>query len=374
VGLALSPPRPDQLELTLMGPGFGESIVIHVGNGKWVLVDSCVDNTSNPPMPAALRYLASLGITPADAVSLIIATHWHDDHIRGMSTLLSACPQAKFCLSSALSAEEFFAMVTKYDIERFSKSTTGVREIHEVFNALTAASRKPIRAVSNKPIFKLEGSESGHGYDCIVTALTPSDAQLEKFYFEITALMPAINTTMQRCTPQGENDMAVVTWVSIGPVAILMGSDLQETKNPDTGWSVIVDSALRPAGQATIFKIPHHGAANSHSESVWDKMLVPAPFALLTPFNRGSKHPTVDEIKAISGRTSKAYSTSNLKLKKATTASRTADKTLREAAITITESEPPTGLIRLRNGGLAAFNDWTLELGPNACQIGDVHT
>ena len=36
-----NPPRDDEFELTLLGPGYGESIVMHVGDGAWVLVDSC---------------------------------------------------------------------------------------------------------------------------------------------------------------------------------------------------------------------------------------------------------------------------------------------------------------------------------------------
>lgn len=43
------PPNSDQIELTLFGPGFGECIAVHFGEGRWIVVDSCIDKkTGNP--------------------------------------------------------------------------------------------------------------------------------------------------------------------------------------------------------------------------------------------------------------------------------------------------------------------------------------
>lgn len=39
-----SAPESDQFELTLIGPGYGESVVVHLGRGLWMIVDSCVDS------------------------------------------------------------------------------------------------------------------------------------------------------------------------------------------------------------------------------------------------------------------------------------------------------------------------------------------
>ena len=31
------PPNPEEIEVTLLGPGYGESAVLHIGNGAWVI-------------------------------------------------------------------------------------------------------------------------------------------------------------------------------------------------------------------------------------------------------------------------------------------------------------------------------------------------
>ena len=41
-----TPPGRREFELTLLGPGYGESIVLHVGDGIWILVDSCLDTVA----------------------------------------------------------------------------------------------------------------------------------------------------------------------------------------------------------------------------------------------------------------------------------------------------------------------------------------
>jgi hypothetical protein len=66
------PPRPEQLEFTLIGPGFGETAIVHLGAGRWLIIDSCIEIPNN--QPAALSYLSDIGVDPATAVSLILAT------------------------------------------------------------------------------------------------------------------------------------------------------------------------------------------------------------------------------------------------------------------------------------------------------------
>jgi glyoxylase-like metal-dependent hydrolase (beta-lactamase superfamily II) len=75
-------PKHDEIEVTIFGPGFGECVVIHYGENHWIIVDSCVD--SRGVSAAAISYLVSIGVSPADAVDLILVTHYHSDHIGGL--------------------------------------------------------------------------------------------------------------------------------------------------------------------------------------------------------------------------------------------------------------------------------------------------
>lgn len=38
-----TPPVADELEVSVFGPGVGESVVVHLGHGDWMVVDSCLN-------------------------------------------------------------------------------------------------------------------------------------------------------------------------------------------------------------------------------------------------------------------------------------------------------------------------------------------
>lgn len=369
MGLDAVPPAPDQIEVTLIGPGYGECVVVHFGGGHWGVIDSCIDSGSSEP--AALRYLSRIGVQIEKDVVLLVATHWHDDHIRGLSQIVELCPDALFCSSAAWKKEEFIAVVSSYNDAIFAACTSGVRECHAIYHALGKRTKQPKVAVADRPVFNLLPNESGHGKQCKFTTLSPSDKQIERFYCEIASLMPTLKDTIKRCAADGPNHSAVAALIEIGSEAILLGSDLEETNDVHTGWSVIVKSPTRPQTKARIFKIPHHGSSNAHNETVWTDMLKQGPISILTPYNRGSRLPSSADIKRIVSLSPESYSTSSCIKERVKNRNPTVEKTLREAGARFTKSEPPMGLVRLRNGGLAAFNSWRVELSARASHLRD---
>ena len=68
-----------------------------------------VDSCGREDAPAALDYLENIGADPCRAVAMIVATHWHDDHIRGLAQMLHVCSNASFCCAGVLCNEEFLA-------------------------------------------------------------------------------------------------------------------------------------------------------------------------------------------------------------------------------------------------------------------------
>ena len=66
------PPNLHELEVSVFGPGVGECIVAHVGDGDWIVVDSCINRESQEPV--ALEYLKSLHVDIPSRVRLVVAT------------------------------------------------------------------------------------------------------------------------------------------------------------------------------------------------------------------------------------------------------------------------------------------------------------
>ena len=193
------PPKPDQIELTLTGPGYGECIIFHIGNCNWVIIDSCLDKKK---IPVALSYLCSLGVDPAKNVRLIVATHWHDDHIRGMGKLVETCSEANFCCSAALCEQEFLEMIGAVENRPMSTTSSGMQELYQVFSLLHEKSTKPIHALANRRIF--------NQYDCEIWSLSPSDSEFKLFLQKVGQLIPSVGETKRHIPTLTPNQAAVV--------------------------------------------------------------------------------------------------------------------------------------------------------------------
>lgn len=306
----LQPPTAHEVELSLFGPGVGECVVVHAGDGDWVVVDSCVETTTGRPI--ALRYLEDLGIDPAGAVRLIVVSHWHDDHIRGLAPVVAAASGAAVACSAALNHKEFFTLVAAG--ERAMTESPGTAEFGRVLDLLAARSPAGVRPASIGPIWatadrRLWWRSGGAGVAAEAWALSPSSASFTLAQRALAALLPRPGTPKRRLVSPMPNEAAVVVWIEVGPLRLLLGSDLVASSNPLTGWQAIVQSTTRPAGTAHVFKVPHHGAASADDPAVWSTMLEPSPQAALTPFNRGRFLPTDADVARLRGRTPHGYCT-----------------------------------------------------------------
>jgi len=353
--VAGAPPGQDEFELTLFGPGYGESVVLHVGNGAWVVVDSCVDADG---APRALRYLEDLGLDPARSVALVVATHWHDDHIRGMARLVEACAGAGFCCSAALRSEEFFSVVGALEGRGFSGF--GVREIYNVFSQLKATASPGKFALANRIVFSRDR--------CEIRSLSPDDSTFADFLRSIAGWLPGSGQTKTRLPTLSPNAVAVALWITAGDVTVLLGADLEKR-----GWISILQSDVRPAGRASAIKVPHHGSQNAWEPGVWKDMLESDPFAVLTPWRRGGRAlPRPRDAERILERTPNAWATANAGPHGAAPPRRSAavQRTLRGSGIGLRRVPLSPGAIRLRRP-LNSRTPWTVEKFGTACRLAD---
>ena len=347
------PPGTDDLEITLFGPGYGESIVVHIGNGAWIVVDSCIEAEG---MPAALPYLRGIGVDPATAVALVVATHWHDDHIRGMARLVAACQNARFSCAAALCREEFLAAVGTLEGRSTSRAGSGLREIRDVLTQLGSRASVPAFASANRRILRRD--------TCEVWSLSPADAVIQDFLASIAALLPGRGQARTRVPSLSPNQVAVALWIQVDDIAVLLGSDLDRP-----GWIHILQSEERPSGGgASAFKVPHHGAENADEPDVWNRMLGSEPLAVLTPWRRGGRTlPRSTDVRRIRLRTPHGYVTAAGHPARRSRPGMV-DRTLRESGATLRRVATASGAIRLRRS-VGKGTAWSVELMGTACSL-----
>ena len=354
---AAGPPGDDEIELALLGPGYGESIALHLGYGEWAIVDSFLDSDGTP---AALRYLENIGVRSADAVALIVATHWHDDHIRGIARLVERCPAAQFCCASALCEKEFLTLIGTLEGSRFSATGSGLRELYRVFSCLGERKRTPIHALANRLLLQRP--------HCRVWSLSPSDRVFQKFLRTVGGLTPRQGGNKTRLPGLSPNDTSVVLRLDSNGCSLLLGADMEKR-----GWTTIDEDTVGMARRASVFKVPHHGSENANEPAVWERMLTDEPVAVLTPWRRGrGALPTKQDAERILATTPNAWITDKGPSGKYGLGHRhrTVDRTLRESGVRIRRLARDTSMVRLRRP-FDSDGTWTVETFGDACRLVD---
>lgn len=286
-------PSADSIEVSLFGPGVGECVVLHVGDGAWVVVDSCIEVSGRA---VALEYLASLGVAPV-SVCRVVATHWHDDHIRGLAQVVEKAAKAGFVCSGALRRKEFLSLIAASPaVRRTTKLASGVDEMTSVLQQLRQTNRHPTWASSNQVLWR-----NGAGQ---LTSLSPSSATLSRSMLGFAALAPKLKAALKTIPDVSPNETSVALHLQCGKAVVLLGADLEVTAAGDEGWHAVLASSERPQARASTYKVAHHGSKTADIEEIWKVLLERQPTSMVSAFTR-SHLPTdedVERLKSLSGR------------------------------------------------------------------------
>lgn len=365
---AAEPPLDDELEVSVFGPGVGESVAVHLGHGDWIVVDSCLNPRTR--VPAALEYLDGLGVDVGSALKLLVLTHWHDDHVRGAAAILQRAKAAEVACSAKDHGPAFFRAL---ETARAARSPdTGFDEMAEMLDTLLQRRMPGQRLESVGPIWASEGKtlhrrDSGTSDKATaqVVALSPSDGTLTLAMHELQQFLPRPAGPERRAVRLTPNQRSVVVLAEVGARSVLLGADLENTSNPATGWNAVVRSRTGPTVRSEVFKVPHHGSVGADNEDVWREMLTERPLACVTPFSRGhSPLPTPKDLRRLGERAHRAYCTRPVRGPKPRRKPPAVERTIREVVKRRRSMEGPLGHIRVR-GSLADHSPLRVELfGP----------
>lgn len=349
-----SAPGPEEIEFTLLGPGYGEAVVAHLGHGSWMLVDSCIEKGSS--RSASIEYLDALGV-PDTAVKFIIASHWHDDHIRGLRQLVEKYSKAELFIPGIFSRAEalqFLAAYSGHESNALSRGTRELRMALEQRPTASAVKERTLICQSSKPALT-------------VVAYSPTEPAFTDFLTRMFAYLPrkGQSTPINHAPDLQPNYSSIVLHVDLPEDAVLLGADLED--HDLFGWGALLKRqwCLRRK-KASIFKVAHHGSKTGHNEGIWTEFLKPDPIALLTPFVRGRHSiPNAAEREMIVRRTPHAYLT--------TAASRKPKlpneqlKRLRDICKSIQLTEQGFGAVRVRRNPPCA--EWKVDLFGGATSL-----
>lgn len=357
-------PLENIFEVNVFGPGKGECIAVHSGAGDWIVVDSCTDQLD--ARHPALEYFQRIGLDVASRVHLVVGTHSHDDHIAGMADLYKRCHAARFVCSSALTSEEFFALIeADADVERVLRQSVR-SEYRGIFaeverRGIHEGRSSGLRAVEGRTLWEraagtLPGAE--------VRALSPSDHAVSRALKRL-AQGTAVVGQRRHLSASDPNELAVAVRVDYGPSSVLLGADLLQGP-AGCGWS----AALTLSGNrlASLIKVPHHGDPGADHPGVWQEMLGPDPLAILAPYRAGRKpRPAPEDVARLKAKTAALYATADSQLHAQTKRTKQTAAALAGLASNVREPWGRSGHVRARLHPGAT--EWSVEVSSPALRL-----
>ncbi len=366
----LEGPAHDEVEVTLFGPGKGESCLVHLGGGRWLIVDSCRDQTTKD-VPA-LAYLKGIGVDIATQVELIVATHAHDDHFAGIADIFQAASSATFILSNALTGDEFFALM---DVDRIRQQLNPpklrvsayeeYRRVNEIADARFQANGGivPMRRAT-QGLALLDINQQGRNPAVSVWALSPSEEATTRALRKIANSLPLVGGGKNGSTVD-PNECSIALRIHVGDISVLLGADLPV--GPEgCGWKAVL--ATPKPFKATLLKVPHHGSPTAHHPDVWGELLVNDPVALVAPFRAGRRPiPDSTDRARILRFTQHLYQTARTELPASRNSVRRTAATLRDVARNVREPWGQVGRITARRH--VGAQEWAVTTAPPAHRV-----
>lgn len=359
-------PHNAELEVAVFGPGYGECVLVHVGNGKWIVIDSCIYRGQREP--EALRYLADLGVDPAQAIIGVVATHWHDDHIRGLSRLLAAAPSARFFCPAAFSGRDFLTLVA-HGGRSVGVASGGIEEMRAVLQELETRNQDPVWVLEDATLYEDVVTFHERKLPIVLKAASPSHAAFSSAAVGLARQFQS-RDPVRRVTSGSPNHCAIVIHAQLGEQALLLGSDLEVCANPRDGWTQVT-TYLGPRPRSRLIKVAHHGSETGHHDPVWEALLFPRPIGVLTPFRHGRVSlPTNKDVDRLLGAVSSLHITCDPR----TLVQKSSNKVVQSLlAQTLTSpliaQATDAGVVRARAAMHDPLAPWSVEMIGGACEL-----
>ena len=345
-------PLSEEIEVSIFGTGggYGEAAAIKLKDSDWVIIDSCINPNTKEPL--ALSYLKKIGVDIKRDVKWVICTHWHNDHIMGLSQTLKECESAKFCMPSVNDRKKFLQFVG-LDCSKVKKgSISSFNEFRDCMLIMNDRKKHVKRISSDCYIYNeiLEIGDDNRKINIELASLSPSDSAVANFDHELSSLLNNFSITEKSVIEKSANEKSVVILLKYNGFSALLGADLEIGNKEDEGWSDIYNNSVLVKDKSIIYKIPHHGSKNGYDKTIYEGLVDDDAILKLTPWNRGEKLPQFDMLKVYSDHSPNLYITSALKVSsKPKKRDKSVEKIINQFSRKLSEVKFDEGIIRSRH-------------------------
>lgn len=258
---------------------------MRITDDRWVAIDSMLAGGE----AVALRYLRHRGVDPSH-IEIILATHWHSDHILGLDQLVTAAPNARFMYPNVHSTTQLKQIAAAGEKYASSTRPAAGQAFAAVLRALGNRPAKPVGSstvlIQHRSVRLLTLSPTDHA---VAQGLTALGAHLDRLRAGRPVRIPKPNAT------------SVAAFLVASTHCAVFGADLID--HPLYGWdrAVIETEGQRGSTRGRLLKIPHHGSKGADATSIWSDLMDHRSVGGVSPYSP-SRLPSRADLRRVAGR------------------------------------------------------------------------
>jgi hypothetical protein len=299
------PTEPDpRLNIHIYGGSTGETIVLHMPNGDWGVIDCYARSLAVPESNPAYLLLQTNGVRELAFLGL---THPHHDHYRGMSRLLDLCTVKSFWTFKGLKPDDVHLIMDYFAAEAYGDEVERNQlrersdELSAVFERTDASGVESQDIASLQHLYPLPVPKSAH---FAIRGIAPPRKQADE-YMETLIRHLKDWDALGPLPDAHHNLISGALLIEYGQTTIVLGGDVE--KDAWLGTLKLYEPQLL---QSHVVKVSHHGSTNGYCKGLWTTFAHPGvTVAVLTPF-RSHSLPDPVAVEHIKGHAVKVHSAS----------------------------------------------------------------
>lgn len=292
----LPPPGDGRLVVYFSGPGFGESTVLALPDGKWLVVDSCSHHGTCVP----LSLLRHFGVQTLD---LVVVTHPDLDHIGGLAELLESIPVRRLWRypQGTQIRELVLKWRRKYDPDgRLSELEAAMESMENLADSNNVHIPYCTSSWPRDCAYRLTCiAPVSHDWQAALRAIERALVDLGDGRVELAEKIVAAIKGENVRVGGHPNQVSLALQLEWGSFKLLLAGDVEKgDASEKSGWRGVLGE-LREEGQldllqdVTVVKVAHHGSDGSFLEEAWNEHSRSGRVraAVVTPFSKGGTPP-----------------------------------------------------------------------------------
>jgi hypothetical protein len=267
-----------ELEIYLFGAAKGETIVLHLPDGSWGVVDCYASSLDRPETNPAYRLLRDHGVRE---LAFLCLTHPHDDHFSGMSRLVKDFKIHAFWSILPLDPQDFNLLKTYFKAEAELAKLPILKEKAAELTALFDLVEKSGCRLETVDAMKLLYPwPKDQRADFRIWGLAPSTDQVKVYR---KTLLRQLKRGFYSPVPRIPHNMASAALrLEYGQTTVVLGGDVEEK-----GWEGVLEGHTSELLSAHFVKVSHHGSTNGFCKRLWATFSMGGKsVAALTPYRR----------------------------------------------------------------------------------------